>query len=75
MYTFELLNLVRNCQDFVTFQSPNNVIRYMISSGSANRDLFYMDEVTGSVYLRTSIIGSGVDQYVVSMLVSCFIVI
>ena len=47
----------------------------MISSGSANRDLFYMDEVTGSVYLRTSIIGSGVDQYVVSVMVSCFIVI
>ena len=27
-----------------------------------------MDEVNGNVYLRTSIIGSGVDQYVVSTL-------
>ena len=55
---------------FLYFQSPNNVVRYMISSTSANRDLFFMEETTGNVYLRTSIIGSGVDQYVVSIFIS-----
>ena len=68
---FMMLTSYRNIYTYIFFyfQSPNNVVRYMISSTSANRDLFFMEETTGNVYLRTSIIGSGVDQYVVSTLI------
>lgn len=48
------------------FQAPNNVVNYYIASYSANRDMFYADPASGQIYLRTSIIGTSVNQYTVS---------
>ncbi|WAQ95445.1 FAT4-like protein [Mya arenaria] len=75
LYTVTIMETHNTGQSVVTvqaqdndIQSPNNLVNYYIASYSANRDMFYMDPTTGNVFLRTSIIGTNVNQYNVSLI-------
>ena len=50
------------------FQAPNNQVRYRITSQTGNQDLFIVNDVTGAVYLRSNVLGNGINQYNVRLL-------
>jgi len=47
------------------FQKPHNVIRYEIEPRSQYRDNFVLDDVTGQLYLRRSLVDETRKQYTV----------
>ncbi|XP_035826841.1 protocadherin Fat 4, partial [Aplysia californica] len=46
------------------FQNPNNVVNYAIPTGLNNiQNLFTINQITGDIFLRSSLIGSTQDRY------------
>ncbi|XP_046579033.1 protocadherin Fat 4-like [Haliotis rubra] len=46
---------------------PNNVVIYSLAQTSNYRDIFFVDDVNGNVYLRTSLIGTTSNSYELSL--------
>ncbi|KAK3089813.1 hypothetical protein FSP39_006721 [Pinctada imbricata] len=50
--------------------SPNNVIRYNVVSQTSNSDLFYSNDATGQIYIRSNVLGNNINQYNISLVAS-----
>ncbi|KAL5011191.1 hypothetical protein ScPMuIL_011726 [Solemya velum] len=49
-------------------RSPHNIVRYKLHPDTPNENLFFVDGESGQVFLRSSLAGTNVDQYMVAFL-------
>ncbi|XP_046579035.1 protocadherin Fat 4-like [Haliotis rubra] len=53
--------------EVLTIHIPNNVVIYSLAQTSNYHDIFFVDDVNGNVYLRTSLIGTTSNSYELSL--------